>query len=248
MSGGTEPEDVDLVAAEYVLGTLDAAERASFAERLRSDGGAKRSVTQWEARFSSLANHVDTVTPPASLWDAIERALKAPPAKPRTFKVIDGGGLIADRSPTLEASRNRWRAAAVALGGIAAMLVAFVAVDRAHLLTAPETSGDRYVAAVVRGGDKPALLVRVDFAKRRVYVMPVAAEAPSGHSLELWYIGDDKSPRPMGIVEQRPATIDMPANATAVDATFAVSVEPPGGSPTGGPTGPVVYSGQLIRE
>ena len=28
----------------------------------------------------------------------------------------------------------------------------------------------------------------------------------------------------------------------------AVTVEPPGGSPTGGPTGPVVYAGDLIRE
>ena len=52
-----------------------------------------------------------------------------------------------------------------------------------------------------RGGDKPALLVSVDLATRRILVMPVAAEAPAGRSLELWYIGDDKAPKPMGLVE-----------------------------------------------
>ena len=78
--------------------------------------------------------------------------------------------------------------------------------------------------------------------------MPVAAKAPSGRSLELWYIGDDKTPRAMGLVDKEPATMAMPADATPSGATLAVSVEPPGGSTTGGPTGPVVYSGQLIRE
>ena len=34
----------------------------------------------------------------------------------------------------------------------------------------------------------------------------------------------------------------------AEGATLAVSVEPKGGSPTGAPTGPVVYSGRLVRE
>jgi anti-sigma-K factor RskA len=31
-------------------------------------------------------------------------------------------------------------------------------------------------------------------------------------------------------------------------ATIAVTVEPKGGSPTGNPTGPVVYSGKLVPE
>jgi anti-sigma-K factor RskA len=37
-------------------------------------------------------------------------------------------------------------------------------------------------------------------------------------------------------------------SATVPKATFAVTVEPAGGSPTGGPTGPVVYTGELIRD
>lgn len=246
MSGGTaEPADDDLVAAEYVLGTLDAAERRAFAERLRADGAAKQAVSEWEHRFAGLADRLAPVAPSPQVWTRIETALQAPPPRERAFKVVDGGGLLAEGAPRLERSRNRWRATAGALGAIAAALVAFIAVDRAGRV-APEPGGS-YVAAVTRGGDKPALLVRVDLGTHTVTVLPVAAQAPPDRSLELWYIGDDKTPRAMGLVDKQPSTLAMPAGAQP-GATFAVSVEPPGGSKTGGPTGPVVYSGQLVKE
>jgi len=108
---------------------------------------------------------------------------------------------------------------------------------------------DTFIAAVNRGGDKPALIVRVDLKTRRVLVRPVAAEAPAGHSLELWYIDKGEAPRSMGLVQDTPTTATMPqAPGPAGAVTFAVSVEPLGGSKTGGPTGPVVYSGELIKE
>ena len=239
-------DPIDLEAAEYVLGTLAVDERAAFADKLRSSGSAKRAVTDWESRLLGLSGKVEPISPPSTVWPRIERALQDLAEPTRTFEVVDGGGLIADRSPTIATSRNRWRATALVLGSIAAALVAFIAVDRSG---PPQANlGDSYVAAVNRGGDKPALLVRVDFKTRQVFVMPVAAETPSGRSLELWYIGDDKTPRAMGIVDKSPAMMSIPTGAEASSATFAVSVEPPGGSTTGGPTGPVVYSGQLIKE
>lgn len=239
--------DHDIVAAEYVLGTLDAGDRAAFADRLRSDGAAKMAVTAWERRFAGLADRVAPVAPPAHVWAAIEQALQAPPAaRSRTFEVIDGGGLLADGAPRLERSRNRWRTASMALGALAAALVAFIVVDRAGRLVAPEPAGS-YVAAISRGGDKPAMLVRVDLAAHKVSIVPVSAETPPDRSLELWYIGDDKTPRAMGLLDKGPSTMAMP-DGTRAGATFAVSVEPPGGSTTGGPTGPVVYSGQLVKE
>ena len=245
VQGLREPGDVDLVAAEYVLGTLDAGERGAFAQRLRSDGAAKLAVSEWERRFAGLADRVAPVEPPPHVWASIEQALQGPPARERTFKVVDGGGLMADGAPWLVRSRNRWRAASLALGAIAAALVAFVAVDRTSRV-APEPAGS-YVAAINRGGDKAALLVRVDLATRRVSVVPVAAQTPPDRSLELWYIGDDKTPRAVGLLDKGPSTMAMP-DGTRAGATFAVSVEPPGGSTTGGPTGPVVYSGQLVKE
>ncbi len=52
----------------------------------------------------------------------------------------------------------------------------------------------------------------------------------------------------MGLVDREPARVALPDGARVEKATFAVTIEPEGGSPTGGPTGPIVYSGQLIRE
>ena len=247
MSSGVEPHDWDIEAGEYVLGTLDRDERAAFTDRLRSDSDAKRSVSAWEQRLAGLAGRIDPIAPPPHVWAEIWRAIQVQDAKPHPFKVIEGGGPATDRAPKLKASRNRWRAAALAASAIAATLLVFV-IDRQMLGGGSDAGDVSYVAAVNRGGDKPALLVRVDLKTRQVYVRPVAATTPTGRSLQLWYIGDDKAPRSMGLVDEVPSTLAFPKDASVTAATFAVSVEPPGGSKTGGPTGPVVYSGQLVQE
>ena len=235
-------DDPDMVAAEYVLGTLDGDERSTFAERLRGDPQARQAVAAWEHRFTGLADHVEPVAPSPDVWADVERALQGPVAKMHTFKVIDGGGR-GGAAAGLLASRNRWRAGALIAGVFAAALVAYVGNRQ---LTSTAVDGRSYLAVINRGGDKPALIVSVDLATRSVRVRPVAAVAPAGKSLELWYVADGKPPHSMGVVD-RTKTVPMPREAD-VAATFAVSVEPPGGSRTGAPTGPVAYSGQLFPE
>ena len=69
--------------------------------------------------------------------------------------------------------------------------------------------------------------------------------------LELWYVAAGQAPRSIGLLDRPETRAALPAVARGGDitgATLAVSVEPPGGSTTGAPTGPVVYSGKLIRE
>ena len=244
--GGTDEGDLDLQAAEFVIGTLDLDERTAFHARLISDNAASRAVAAWEHRLAGLGGQIDPVLPPQYLWERIERALAGPSAKTHPFKVIDGGGRpsVAD-GMALRRSRNRWRMGALLSGAVAAALALFVAGK--GLRPAGEVDAT-YVAAVNRGGDKPALIVRVDLKTGQVLVRPVAATAPAGRSLELWYIGTDKTPRSMGLVPADAAHLNLPAGTASDAATFAVSVEPPGGSKTGGPTGPVVYMGQLVKE
>ena len=234
------PPDMDLEAAEYVLGTLGAAERAAFELRMRGDDAARRAASGWERRFAGLIGRLDPVAPPTAVWERIERALAGTSEVPRAE--------VLAFDPRLAVSRARWRVAALSLGALAAALAAFVIADLSQLRIAPPATGERYIAAVTRGGDQPALIVRVDLATRQVIVLPVAAEAPAGRSLELWYIGDGKPPRAMGLVDKSAASMPIPVGAAGSGASFAVSVEPPGGSTTGGPTGPVVYSGKLIKE
>ncbi len=234
-------EDREILAAEYVLGTLHADERTLFVSVLAQDPEAQAAVARWEARFAALNAAVAEVPPPPAVWSRIERQL--PPAEP-ALRLIEGGAGLSN-SAVLRRSLARWKAAAVAASLLAAGLAIFV-VDR-ELIRHPGVQPS-YVAVVNRGGDQPALIIRVDLAEGAIYVRPLAAEAPSGKSLELWYIGAGKPPKSMGVVGDAAIRMPLPAGLSPEKASFAVTLEPPGGSPTGDPTGPVVYSGQLVRE
>ena len=247
MSAPDDEGGLDAHAAEYVIGTLAVDERTTFADSLATDEAARSAVAAWEHRLSPLHLAGADVPPPAVLWARIEQALGAPASS--RFRVIDGG---APANATIRRSRDRWRMLALSTAGIAAALAAFVIVRDVGVLRRPDSATSlaaTYVAAVNRGGDKPALIVTVDLKTRQVLVRPVAAQVPAGHSLELWYIGGGHAPRSMGLVTDVAAHAAIPAGADADGAaTFAVSVEPPGGSKTGGPTGAVLYSGQLVKE
>jgi anti-sigma-K factor RskA len=227
-------EELETQAAEYVLGTLAATERARFEVLLATNPEAQRAVSTWERRLTPLAALVESVPPPATVWESIQQRL------PGSFQSPTSAPLIA-----LRRSRDRWRFSAVIGTAIAAGL-AISAVDR--ILTEQKQPAGAYVAVVNRGGQLPALIIRVDLSTRRVFVRPVATEVPQGRSLELWYIGKGKPPKAMGLVDKQTKTIPLPTGAHIEKADFAVSVEPEGGSPTGAPTGPVVYSGQLLKE
>lgn len=233
-------EDREILAAEYVLGTLHADERTLFASVLAQDPEAQAAVAAWQARLAALSAAVDEVAPPPAVWRRIEGAVS--PSQP--LRVIEGGARAPDATD-LRRALNRWRVAAFAAGALAASLAVFV-VDR-ELIRHPAVQPS-YVAVVNRGGEQPALVIRVDLASGNVYVRPLAAEAPAGKSLELWYIGAGKAPKSMGVVGDDAIKMPLPAGLALEKASFAVTVEPKGGSPTGDPTGPVVYSGQLIRE
>jgi anti-sigma-K factor RskA len=241
--------DLEIDAAEYVLGTLDHDERLAFAGLLADDPNARKAVAAWKRRLAGLSDTIEPIAPPQGVWAAIERALGRAAAAAPHLKVIHGG-IPAGDAPDLRASLQRWRRIAIAASSLAAALLVFVGI-REYGPGAEQ--GSTYVAAINPGGGKPAMLVRVDLKTKSVVVRPVSAEAPTGKALELWYIGDGKPPRSMGVVKPEAVSLKIPADVRSDDTAastgvFAVSVEPPGGSKTGAPTGPVVYSGALIKE
>ena len=73
-----------------------------------------------------------------------------------------------------------------------------------------------------------------------------------GKSYELWLVSNRyPAPRSLGVAEPgeftRPSQLASFDAETIRDAVFAISLEPEGGSPTGTPTGPVLWSGKLIE-
>jgi anti-sigma-K factor RskA len=227
-------EEIESQAAEYVLGTLSAEERAAFEALLEQSDEARLAVAGWQQHLAPLAATVGEITPSPAVWHAIEERLRSLGA-PRPVSLL-----------ALRASRDRWRMGAIAFATLAAGF-AFFSVDR--VIVDRREAATSYVAVVNRGGDLPALIVRVDLARHSVFVRPVATQVPEGRSLELWYIGQGKSPKSLGLVDNKKAwRMPLPAGVHVDKATFAVTVEPEGGSPTHAPTGPIVYSGQLFKE
>ncbi|QRE73025.1 anti-sigma factor [Methylobacterium aquaticum] len=229
------PDEPDLRAAEYVLGTLSAAEREAYRRDRETSPALQAAERAWEARLAPLAGAVPEVASPPGAWAGIAArvAREAPrPAAP-----------VVDLRPAL----RRWRRAALAAGSLAAGLAMFIAVER--LMPRPEAA--QYLAVVNRGGELPALVVRVDPRAGTVQVRALAAEAPRDRSLELWVVPAAGAPRSVGLVRDEAGTrLPLPAGDRGLleGASLAVTVEPPGGSPSGAPTGPVVYTGRLIRE
>ncbi|TNC15250.1 hypothetical protein FF100_06780 [Methylobacterium terricola] len=228
----TPPDETDLRAAEYVLGTLTAAEREAYRRERAGSPALQAAERAWEARLAPLAEAVPEMTPPPGAWEGIAARLPGRAAAP-----------VIDLRPAL----RRWRRAALAAGGLAAGLALFIAVER----LAPRPEQAQYLAVVNRGGELPALVVRVDPGAGTVQVRALAAEAPRDRSLELWVVPASGAPRSLGVVQDAAGTrLPLPAADRALleGASLAVTLEPPGGSPSGAPTGPAVYSGRLVRE
>ena len=68
-----EPENLDLLAAEYVLGTLAGLARRSFERRVSREPFVAARVRAWEDRFTLLALRLAPVAPSPAVWDSIAR-------------------------------------------------------------------------------------------------------------------------------------------------------------------------------
>jgi anti-sigma-K factor RskA len=111
----------------------------------------------------------------------------------------------------------------------------------------------QYVAVLQKDGGSPAFILTVDGATRNFTVRKVGAAAEPGKSFELWLISDKlPQPRSLGVIgggdfTARPVLASYDAN-TVNNATYAVTVEPAGGSPDGKPTSAPIFTGKLIES
>src|SRR6185369_12295702 len=111
----------------------------------------------------------------------------------------------------------------------------------------------QYVALLQRDGGSPAFILTVDAATKNFTVRKVGADAEPGKSFELWLISDKlPQPRSLGVIggsdfTERPVLSSYDAN-TINGATYAVTVEPAGASPSGRPSSAPIFSGKLLES
>ncbi len=231
----TVTPDDDFAAAEFALGTLDAAERATLAARRLREPDLDAAIRAWEERLAPLAEATPEVEPPEGALAAIEARIRAGASAPHP-----GGQVMA-----LRRSLERWRMAAIAASVLAALLAVGFFAREAGRSSAPR----EYVAILQKDANSPAFEVTVDLDRRQLSVRPVAAQAPPGKDYELWIIDARLgAPRSLGVIGdgRKGATLAAYDPGVVQDATYAVTVEAPGGSPDGKPSGPPVFVGKLI--
>jgi anti-sigma-K factor RskA len=133
-------EDHIALAAEYVLGTLDAGERAQVENMMSVDKDFATMVQAWESRLGALNQMVGSVEPPGEVWDRIKSATglsgpQAPlvlPAAPQPvaaeLAIAPAAGANNSEVIRLSARARRWRNVASITTAIAAVLVAMIGV------------------------------------------------------------------------------------------------------------------------
>jgi anti-sigma-K factor RskA len=222
-----KPELRERLAAEYALGTLRGRARERLKRWMRDDPELAREVAKWEARLAPLAHAVAPVAPPARVWNALQARLDG--ARKMSFSV--------------------WKALGWMASGAAAALVAVTLL----LPSLRDASPAAYVAVLSDAKtNRPVLVATAGQADKvlRVNTLDPSIQV-SGRSLELWALPRDGKPKSLGVIaaaDRAELRLDGPADKSLGNVpALAISLEPQGGSPTGQPTGPVLYSGPCVK-
>ncbi|KAE8544029.1 anti-sigma factor [Marinobacter nauticus] len=225
-----ERDDLDMLAAEFVLGTLPVEDRQRVQRLRTTHPELDAQILQWESRLSALNDEIEPVDPAPGLFARIERSIdQLEQASSQHNEVV-----------RLRQQVSRWRLSTAATS-IAAMLLIAV------MMLEPTPTESPYVAVFQHNDEQPAFLLTVDLARKQLNIQPVTARPAGNQSYQLWIKDDELGPTPrsVGVLNEH-FEVD-PAALTNYDAellrraTFGISLEPRGGSPTGQPTGPALH-------
>jgi anti-sigma-K factor RskA len=227
----TPDQDDRALAGEFALGLLEGEVKAAAERRLAGDPAFAREVTGWQMRFSEFDDTAETRPADDALWRKIEAGLAAPAPRAATLP-----------SPWTRLWSNVAALRATALGASLAALL--LAVGLGFAIRAAQQQPT--MVAVLLDGDRPGAVVQA-FADGRVVLVPLTPiDVPEGRAIEVWTLPSrERGPVSVGLMD-RARTLqlslkDLPAPRP--DQLFELTLEPATGSPTGRPTGPVLFKG-----
>lgn len=231
------PERIDRLASEYVVGTLRGRARRRFERMMAQAYHVRAAVWRWERELTPLLDRLLPQAPRATVWATVADRIGRPRPTP-----LDAGlawwGRVAF-----------WRGWSVASSGFAAaLLVALLMTPSAPPQQVPER-----IAVIADNATDPQWLVRFDSETGKLTSRALNALAQSADRVyELWMLPTDgTAPRSLGLMPVSGGETQAQLSPFLVEqlrgnAGLAISVEPLGGSPTGLPTGPVVFQARLI--
>jgi anti-sigma-K factor RskA len=228
--------ETDALAGEYVLGLLGAEETREVERRLRIDEALQRAVADWRERLSELDLVADRLPPSPQLWERIESAI----GMPRVDRAESSASLFG----RLWESLGFWRG--MGLAGTAASLGLAVGLG----LVAGRPEPQPVVVAIMQGADVPTNVIVEAFGDGSIRLVPLGTmQVPAGRTLQVWTLWDRaRGPVSMGTTDGL-TTGRFSADGLPVpqpEQLYEISLEPEGGSPTGRPTGPILFKGTAV--
>ena len=230
------PDDVDILAAEYVIGSLSAEERQALLAGARAPE-LRQHIALWEERLLPLTDSVPAASPPPELWQ----------------RLVLATGLGVQVRPLPPAGRARQAQLPprnpAAFWQVTTALSVMVAAGLAAFIFAPSTRTPEPLMAALSpaGAPSASYLVRVDpTGVATVFAVTAPPTAAAGKALQLWALPEGSTtPASLGLLN--PSGSAQLRIRSSNGTRLLVSLEPLGGSTTGKPTGPIVYAGVLAN-
>lgn len=234
----TSPNDNDELASEYVLGTLAAEQRREVEQRLAVDADLRLAVASWERRLLELTDLAPAHPPSTRLWGRIERSLDALERPVAT-------------APTPTTAPTWWDRLALWRGLAGAGLAATLVLGSMLLTrTTPLPVTSYLVVLVAPQSQAPGWVIQAS-SPREIQLIPLGvAQVPADKALQFWTKAEGwQAPVSLGLVkpgQRLQVPLDQLPPLTP-NQLFELTLENPGGSPTGKPTGPIQFIGRAVK-
>ena len=237
------PELIDRLSAEYVLGTLQGKARDRFEHLMEASHRIRQAVWSWENQITPMITVAPVTAAPNYLWPSI---------KSRLFGQ-DTRKLNQETTETNSFGLSKWFWPFWGISATAASLILALLLVTNQSYVSTSTSVDS-IALVSDQNAEPQWLVSFDMDTGELKARALNAIAvETGRAFELWVLPEAGNPQSLGLLPVATsgetasrnlptALIDILRSANGL----AVSIEPEGGSPTGLPTGPVVYQSSIL--
>ena len=216
------PERRRALAADYAIGLMPPTARKRFEHLLLDDGALRAELARWQNHLTLLTEPLVEQPVPEHVWQAVVARIE-----PQTLHV------------PLKRPFWNW----LRLGAVACSLLNVLTTGLLY-----NRDSVQYQATLLSGTAQPGLRIEAHADYLKVQPLELAA-VEAGRSLELWAIPVEGKPVSLGRIpadgDGRIALSQSQQQLIRVPVVLAVSPEPQGGSPTGQPTGPVLYQGPL---
>jgi anti-sigma-K factor RskA len=251
------PALMEQLAASYALGTLRGGARRRFETLARDSATLRAAALIWQSRLASVSELQPQAAPSPAVWQRIENLVNAE-KQAHAMQAAREAPAATVAARGWWASLGLWRGATAA-GAFAAVIAVVTGLNlntrlsgqvqelSAKLSATPDI---QYVAVLADDKATASMLVTFDPKNKKLLLKRVGDfREQADKSLELWALPPGAAPRSLGVLSGDPVVRLTAAGSDIHEVpTLAISLEPKGGVPAGsGPTGPVLFTGALIR-